>query len=243
MSFKNILILTAMENEFSDCTKDKTIQSSMITKFNINSSILKENGKSFIFAQTGVGPINASLTSSLLIESYPIDLVVLLGLGGALDSSLNLGDICIADNIIQHDAICAYDDKTEQMACGELHLSVPASQRANIKIEASRSINEKVSEYLKESGFKVKSGDIVSGSEFSAGINRKLSLKERFPDATMVEMESSAIAFVAKKANIPFIVVKTVADTINSTPSDEYTNFIQSNQKKCVDIFNCLVDL
>ena len=243
MKITNILILTAMDNEFNDCIKGQEVYSEIFSKFNIETCLIKNNNKNFFFAKTGVGPINASLVSSLLVEKFPIDLVVLLGLGGALDSELNLGDICLADSIIQHDAICFYDDKLEQMASGQLHLSLKENERENIKIEASKQINEEVSTYLKGTGFKIKQGDIVSGSEFSAGINRKLDLKSRFPNAVMVEMEAAAIALVAKRAKIPFIVAKTVADTIKSSPSSEYSNFIQSNEKKCVDIFNCLVDL
>ncbi len=243
MKMTNILILTAMDNEFKDCIKGKEVRSEVISKFRIEASLLKNNDKNFIFAKTGVGPINASLVSSLLVEKYPIDLIVLLGLGGAIDSELSLGNVCIADSIIQHDAVCVYDDRIEQMASGQLHLSLKEDERPSIRIETSKIISEKISKHLEKSGFKVKHGEIVSGSEFSAGHDRKLALKARFPSALMVEMEASAIALVASQAKIPFIVVKTVADTVNNDPSAEYSNFIQSNEKKCVDIYDCLSNL
>src|SRR5690606_8014623 len=129
-----------------------------------------------------------------------------------------IGDICIGTSVIQHDAICSYDDRIEQMACGELHLSLEPKDRPSIKISSENNLNERIGIYLKNKGFNVFTGDILSGSEFNASITRKEAMKDKFKNAILIEMEACAVGYICKKFNTPFTVIKTVADTLNQAP-------------------------
>jgi adenosylhomocysteine nucleosidase len=238
MEHKNILILTAMDNEFKDCLEKEKFTSSQVSSFGIDLFKNESKGKVIYIAKTGVGPINAAATTALILDHLKIDLVLLLGLGGALDTRLELGDVCVGTHIIQHDAICSYDDRVEQMACGELHLSLKPNERPDIKISTNHFINEKIGGYLREKGFHVFAGDILSGSEFNASINKKKQMKERFKNAILVEMEACSVGLICKKMGIPFSVIKTVADTASNSPDKEYKDFINSNAKKCADVLD-----
>jgi adenosylhomocysteine nucleosidase/adenosylhomocysteine/aminodeoxyfutalosine nucleosidase len=238
MEFKNILILTAMDQEFEDCLKKEEFSVQKVSLFEIEVFTHTFNDKKIHIAKTGVGPINASAVTAILLDSFKVDLVMLLGLGGALDRRLGLGDVCIATHIIQHDAVCTYDDKTEQMACGELHLSLSPDKRPDIKIPTNSSINEKVGLFLKNRGFNLFTGDILSGSEFNASLVKKEQMKDRFKNSVLVEMEASGVGLICKKLQVPFVVIKTVADTLTKTPDQEYKDFLLSSAKKCADVFD-----
>jgi 5'-methylthioadenosine/S-adenosylhomocysteine nucleosidase len=235
---KNILLLTAMDNEFKDCLEKETFTTTKVSAFGIDIFKSETKGKTIYIAKTGVGPINAAATTALILDQIKIDLVLLLGLGGALDTRLELGDVCIGTHVIQHDAICSYDDRVEQMACGELHLSLKPNERPDIKIPTSHFINERVGGYLKEKGFNVLAGDILSGSEFNASLDKKKQMKERFKNATLVEMEACSVGLICKKLGVHFSVIKTVADTATNAPDKEYKDFINSSAKKCADVFD-----
>lgn len=79
---------------------------------------------------------------------------------------------------------------------------------------------------------------ILSGSEFNASVNKKKAMKERFKNAVLVEMESCSVGLLCKKQGVAFSVIKTVADTATNAPDQEYKEFINSNAKKCADIFD-----
>ena len=63
----------------------------------------KFNDKDIVFVQSGIGKVNAAVTATLLIEKYDIDEVIFSGVAGALDKVVGIGDVVIADDVVQHD--------------------------------------------------------------------------------------------------------------------------------------------
>ena len=63
----------------------------------------KFNNKNIVFVQSGIGKVNAAVTATLLIEKYDIDEVIFSGVAGALAKAVGIGDIVIADDVVQHD--------------------------------------------------------------------------------------------------------------------------------------------
>ena len=76
----------------------------------------KFNNKDIVFVQSGIGKVNAAITATLLIEKYDIDKVIFSGVAGALDKVLKIGDIVIANDVVQHDfAVEAFGYKKGQI--------------------------------------------------------------------------------------------------------------------------------
>lgn len=238
MKLKNVLILVAMDAELSYCLETFSFEKKKMTILNLDVSVYTSENKNIYLAKTGIGPINAGAVTALLLNEVKFDSVLLLGLGGAIDPRLAVGDICIGTHVIQHDAICSYDDRIEQMASGELHLSLEPRDRASIKTLTDNVFNESVGTYLKNKGFNVFTGSILSGAEFNASKVRKESMKEKFKDGILVEMEACGVALICKRLGVSFSVIKTVADTLSVSPDKEYKDYVASSAKKCADIFD-----
>lgn len=235
-----ILILTAMKEELKDVAGLPATPSLNLAPFAVPVWKLQKAESEIFIAQTGIGPINASSVLTSFLHNHSFDVVMLLGLGGAIDSNLNLGDICLATNVIQHDAVCSSDHGLEYMACGELHLSLAPEKRKALRIPACAPWNQLVLSYLQSQGHKVHQGTVLSGSEFVGGRVRKDLLKKTFSDALLVDMEACAVAYLCEKANVPFVIAKTVADTVHSKPTEEYVSFLTSSQKKTAAIIDSL---
>ncbi len=47
------------------------------------------------------GKVAGSASATILLEKYGVDLIILVGTAGAVDKSLNIGDIVIADKLFQ----------------------------------------------------------------------------------------------------------------------------------------------
>ncbi|KHD87364.1 MAG: hypothetical protein OM95_14795 [Bdellovibrio sp. ArHS] len=237
---KKHLIIAAMDSEFSELVKADGFTCRTLPQTDV---VLWERsrGRSKItVAKTGVGPISAAMILTQILSEATYTDVLLLGLGGGLDSRLTVGDVVIADRVIQHDAICTFDDRTEIMACGDLHLSLAPEKRKSIFMMPDQSLNIKYHEHLSEQSFQVFQGDLLSGSEFVGALERKNNLKSRFPTATLVDMEACAVAYICTHRKIPFAVVKTVADTLHPQASRQYLDYVQSSAQKCVELISFL---
>ena len=61
------------------------------------------NGRKVILAQTGIGKVNAAITTTLLLEHFNPGEVIFTGIAGAVDPTLSPGDIVIGTNVAHHD--------------------------------------------------------------------------------------------------------------------------------------------
>ena len=61
------------------------------------------DGHPVILAEAGVGKVASALVSSLLLDRFDCAALIFSGVAGRLDEELAIGDIVIADELIQHD--------------------------------------------------------------------------------------------------------------------------------------------
>lgn len=232
----NILILTAMKSELEDILKN----SQVVFKDLDHGHYL--SGKNNLFLMNlGVGPISAGIQTQKYITQFDIHLVVLVGLCGGIKNGIQIGDHIVAEKIFQHDAICEFEDKIEYMAPGQLHLSVLPGKREKIYITTDSNYSQKIGRFLEESGQTVHYSDIVSGSSFIGKTKSKMNLLKNFPSASAVEMESIGIALASKNNQIPFVVVKTVADSLDDAVKN-YSNYLDSEKEKTARIINFFLE-
>jgi adenosylhomocysteine nucleosidase len=62
------------------------------------------DGHDVVLAGSGKGKVNAALVTTLLADRFGCRTVVFSGVAGGLDPRLSIGDIVVADPVIQHDA-------------------------------------------------------------------------------------------------------------------------------------------
>lgn len=192
--------------------------------------------------KSGVGPISTTLSITLAIHALRPSCAVLLGVAGALAQQLEVADMIVADQVVQHDSLFTTDDGDELMAPGELHLSTHPDQRVDPVFQMDRELTDFIlqSEVFRFS--KSARGMILSGSEFVGRLDRKQDLSTKYPSALAVEMESAAVAFVAKKFQIPVAVVKTIADRRDPSPhkrsiADDYLAFAKQSADVAARVF------
>ena len=198
-----------------------------------NQSIVEAEGE-ILITESGVGPVATAYMLGLITAQFEITQVILLGVGGALDSDLGLGDLVLVTGVIQHDAMFWGNKETHLMKAGELYLTHPNKDSIEIQFASDKNLNNDLTAFLKEKGCEVKVGIILSGSSFCGTHDSKMALKKIEPRAIMVDMESISVAYAATMQKIPFTVLKGVVDRMHeSTVSeDEYISSIDSVCKK-----------
>ena len=87
--------VTLLEDQLAN-RKQKTIEG-------IRFSSGQLNGRHVVVAWTGVGKVNAAMTTTLLIEHFKPKHVIVTGIAGAVNPELKPGDIVIAKKTAHHD--------------------------------------------------------------------------------------------------------------------------------------------
>ena len=240
---QSILILAALEQEeqaLIERLKSK-LGTHAISKTKLSSKLKLEmtsadfNQRSIAVVKTGVGSVNAALALLLANEARskkPFDSIVLLGVGGALQSHLDVGDLVISSRVLQHDYFYSFDHGDQRIRPGALILSSKEAEGHAAEINADLALIEwmKNAESHASGKEKLLVGAILSGNEFVGRVERKRAVASLLPDALLVDMEAAGVAQLAERLGIPFVVAKTVADRLNPDGT------IESDFQTCLDL-------
>ena len=168
-----------------------------------------------VTVQCGIGKVAAAMCAQTLILRYSPSLIINTGVGGSLSEKLGVGDIAIAESLVQHDM----DTTPIGDAPGFIHslgeVFMPADERAKeLLLKAAR-----------EEGLNAISGVIASGDQFIADPEKKSRIVSLF-NAIACEMEGAAIAQVCRTASVPFAVIRAISDNADGSADMTYEEFL-----------------
>jgi adenosylhomocysteine nucleosidase len=183
------------------------------------------------------GKVAAAITATTLIEHFGVDLIIFTGVAGAVSNALNVGDVVIADKLIQHDFDVSAAGILSKFEIPFLGISYfPVDERlvelAKNSAEAYLSNNDhppapsySASLHRRGSTF---IGTIASGDQFIAHPEKIEELRAAIPDLLCVEMEGAAVAQVCHEYGIPYIVIRTISDKADHSAPMDFLTFIQN---------------
>lgn len=172
------------------------------------------NKKEAVVAVCGVGKVNAARCAEAMILKYSPDLIINTGVGGALDESLNIGDIVISESVTQHDM------DTSPLGDPLGFLSTPPL----VFIPADQVNAEILCENASELGLTAVKGIIASGDQFVCTPEKKEFIKSNF-GAIACEMEGAAIGHVCYLSGVPFVVLRAISDGSNDSSAVDFPTF------------------
>lgn len=56
-----------------------------------------------VAVECGIGKVNAAMCAQIMIDKFSPDVIINSGIAGALSKELNVGDIVVAKDVVQHD--------------------------------------------------------------------------------------------------------------------------------------------
>lgn len=207
-------IIGAMEEEIA-ILKDKLTNMSEISIAHVKFYRGQLNNKDVVLTQSGIGKVNAAISTTLLIEKFNPKLIINTGSAGALDESLAVGDMLISDDVIYHDA--------DATAFGYEYGQIP---QMPAKFEANKELLKITEKVITDNHYNAKIGPIVSGDSFIGSVDQRLHIKRQFPKAMAVEMEATAIAQTCYQFKVPFIVTRAVSDLANGEADVSFDEFL-----------------
>ena len=183
--------------------------------YDVNFTLGQIKGKDVVVCQSGIGKVNASFSTAILIDNFDIDYVINIGTAGGLNLDERQGDVVVSTSVANHD----FDLTAFNRKIGE----IPDLPHV---FNAEKSLVEKTVAILEKENVPFHLGLIVSGDQFVHKADQVDFIKFHFDNPLAGDMEASAIAQICHKTNTPFIVTRCLSDVFgageNSMQFDEY---------------------
>lgn len=173
-------------------------------------------GVNVVLCKCGVGKVNAAVCAQTMILTWPVRLVINSGVAGGLREPLEVGDICVASDLVQHDVdTTAVGDPVGFVSTVNQTYFRCAEWAVDGLLRAAGSIE----------GVRVLSARIASGDQFIHDQAQKDRIVRLF-DASACEMEGGAIAQVCFINGVDCAVIRAISDSSSGKHEMEYREFM-----------------
>lgn len=208
----------ALLKEVMDITNETEIANSLFIEGRLD-------GKKVVLVKSGIGKVNAAMTTTILMEKYAPSYVINTGSAGGFSDKLAVGDVVISRDVVHHDVdVTAFDYVYGQVP------NMPASFKANEEmIQQTESI-------LKELKIQSEIGLIATGDSFMSDPNRVTFVRETFPIMLAAEMEGAAIAQVCYQYDVPFVIIRALSDIAGQEAPMSFQEFLKTAAENAANV-------
>lgn len=198
--------------------KDKvevTISGIRYTKGNINN-------KKVVVAKCGIGKVFAALCTQTMILNFHPEIILNTGVSAGI-KNIGIGEVVVADNVVQHDMDTSPIGDPKGMISGINLVNIPCS----------KNIVKKLNKVLDELGIKHKIGTIATGDQFIADSNEIKRINKKF-GAVAFDMESGAIGQVCYVNKIKYGIIRSISDNGSNCAGQDFAKFSKNAAKVSV---------
>ena len=176
----------------------------------------KLDGKDVVVVRSGIGKVNAGICAQILADLFEVDTLINTGVAGSLDAALDIGDIVISTDAVQHDMdVSALGDPVGQIPRMDT-FAFPADERlVQLAVQANEEANPDIHTFT---------GRVVSGDQFVSDGAVKERLVTQF-QAKCTEMEGAAIAQAAYLNKISCVIIRAISDKADNSSTMDYAAF------------------
>ena len=173
-------------------------------------------GKEDVVVRSGIGKVNAAVCTQILVDDFQAEAVINTGIAGSLKAEINIGDIVVSTDALQHDM----DAREFGYPKGQIpqmeEFSFPADEKLRkMAAKVCKEVNPEISVF---------EGRICSGDQFISDKGVKDAIISEF-GGFAVEMEGAAIGQAAYLNHIPFLVVRAISDKADGSANMDYAEF------------------
>ena len=174
------------------------------------------NGSPVVVVQCGIGKVNAAICAQALIDRFAPRAIINTGAAGAFDPTLDIGDLVISVDAVQHDM----DVTGLGFEPGVIpHLETSEFKGDERILQAVCTAAREVAPQLT-----VRRGRIASGDQFVCTTELRNRILDLFAPHC-VEMEGAAIAQACYRNEVPFAVVRAISDKADNSSTVTYNVF------------------
>jgi len=174
-------------------------------------------GKDVVLLKSGIGKVNAAVSTTLLLSQFQPEYVINIGSAGGFDADLQVGDVVISDQVVHHDVdVTAFGYVMGQVP------NMPATYTADKKL-----VDQAKEALCTVTQVQAKVGLIGTGDSFMNDAARVDAVRAVFPELLAVEMEAAAVAQVCFKFGTPFVVVRSLSDIAGKESPQSFEEYLK----------------
>jgi adenosylhomocysteine nucleosidase len=184
-----------------------------------------------------IGKVAAAMTATTLVEKFGVTHILFTGVAGAGDASIRVGDIVVAESLVQHDMDASpLFPRFEVPLTGQTHfrpdarlsLRVSGAAHAFLDEDLTHAIAQADREQFGLSHPRLHRGLIASGDQFVHEAVKIDAMNAALPGLVAVEMEGAAVAQVCHELNVPFAVIRAISDNANEHAAHDFMGFVKT---------------
>lgn len=173
------------------------------------------SGRKAVVAVSGVGKVNAAVCAEAMILKYSPEYIINIGIAGGLDERLKIGDIVVAESVVEHDMDTSPIGDPVGFISGINIVNIPCSESLSNRIyESARKVVNTIQ------------GVIASGDQFIASDRQRNYIKDNF-SAAAAEMEGASIGHVCYLNGVDFCVLRAISDGANEASPMSFAEFTE----------------
>lgn len=226
-------IIGAMDEEIS-AIKNKLSNIKERKYFNNSFFEGSLNGNEIVLLKSGIGKVNASVSTTILFENYDIDFVINIGTAGGVKKECEVLDIVVSTKVAYHDVnVTAFNYE---------HGRIPGMP---LYFESDAFLVNEIEKILQNDNTPYHKGLIVSGDSFINNKNQIDTITDKFKDSLAVEMEACAIAQVCFIYDKPFLILRSLSDIAGKESHISFENYIakasinsSNSVEKLIEVIN-----
>jgi adenosylhomocysteine nucleosidase len=197
------------------------------------------DGHGVVLAGSGMGKVNAALVTTLLADRFGCRTIVFTGVAGGLDPRLAIGDIVVADMLIQHDAGVVENQRVRTYQPGHAPVINP-TDRLGYPVDAD--LLDRVKQRLASTSVagQIVYGTVLSGDQYLNCETTRDRLRGEL-GGQAIEMEGGAVAQVCEAFGIPWLVIRAVSDLAGGNALFDFTAFVDQAAESSATILRRLL--
>lgn len=198
-------------------------------------------GHQIVLVLSKIGKVASAITATLLIDNFDIEYVLFMGVAGAGNPNVNVGDVVVADFLLQHDVDVRPFYKPHEVAVLNRALFETDEKLAKRLLSATENfLAHSLEGYVTKESLekfnvalpKAHFATIASGDQFIQDVTLLNDIHHRIrtvQDVLLgcVEMEGASVAQVCFELNKPCVVVRTISDNANHSAAIDFNAFLK----------------
>lgn len=224
-------IIGAMEEEV-ELLKEKMTDTVIIEKAGMKFVKGTLKGQTAVVVRSGIGKVNAGICTQILADEFQVEAVINTGIAGSLKAEINIGDIVLSTDTMQHDV----DAREFGYPLGQIPRMETLTFLADEKL---RKVAKEVCEEVNPD-IQVFEGRVASGDQFVADKETKEKIIEN-TQAYCTEMEGAAIGQAAYLNKIPYLVIRAISDKADDSAHVDYPTFERQAIRHTVNLVSSMM--
>lgn len=193
------------------------------------------NGRDCVIVLARVGKVAAAATAVTLIREFGVSALVFAGLAGGIGKGVRVGDVVIADALVQHDMDARplfprfhvpLLDRSHFQTDARLNAVLAQCAADYLGLDFPQQIQAHTRDLFGIATPALHIGEVASGDRFVDGQAFARQLQADLPDALCVEMEGAAVAQICHEYGVPCAVLRTVSDRADAAAPVDFMAFL-----------------